>query len=121
MIRSELLGHQRKRAILEMKEAELEGQLATHNAESEAVVADLEDHSAMKEKLVRSTIKTCLALSQHSLHAVQPFFSVMLSMCKKPASRSKHGLLCSVLTPLGPAYRCQHATLVCRSGCRLSA
>jgi len=54
MIRSELLDHQRKRAILEMKEAELEGQLSTHNAESEAVVADLEDHGDMKEKLMMS-------------------------------------------------------------------
>lgn len=53
MIRSELLDYQRKRAILEMKEAELEGQLSTHNAEFEAVVVDVDDHDAMREKLVR--------------------------------------------------------------------
>lgn len=54
MIRSELVDHQRRRAVLDAQEAELEGQLATHNAEYEATESDLSELLAMGEKRVRT-------------------------------------------------------------------
>ncbi len=54
IIRSELMDHQRRRAVLDAQEAELEGQLATHNAEYEATESDLSELQAMGEKRVRT-------------------------------------------------------------------
>mmetsp|Transcript_8557 Transcript_8557/g.25615 ORF Transcript_8557/g.25615 Transcript_8557/m.25615 type:complete len:553 (+) Transcript_8557:754-2412(+) len=54
IIRSELVDHQRRRATLEAQEAELEGQLATHNAEYEATGNDLSELVAMGDNRGRA-------------------------------------------------------------------
>ena len=50
------MDHQRRRAVLDAQEAELEGQLATHNAEYEATESDLSELQAMGEKRVRAPL-----------------------------------------------------------------
>lgn len=93
IIRSELVDHQRRRATLEAQEAELEGQLATHNAEYEATGNDLSELVAMGDNRVRladaaiitnplGTLRICIQTLMHSvIRTTAKLGSLSISRC----------------------------------------